>query len=70
MVGWHHQLDGCGFGWTPGLIMDREAWRAAVHGVTKSRTPLSDEQQQQASAWSGDALFRPWTYRAPANLWA
>ena len=38
MVGWHHQLDGCGFGWTPGLIMDREAWRAAVHGVTKSRT--------------------------------
>ena len=25
MVGWHHQLDG-----------DREAWRAAVHEVTKS----------------------------------
>ena len=19
MVGWHHQLDGCGFGWTPGI---------------------------------------------------
>ena len=24
------------------LVMDREAWRAAVHGVTMSRTRLSD----------------------------
>ena len=24
------------------LVTDREAWRAAVHGVTKSRTQLSD----------------------------
>ena len=25
-----------------GLVMDREAWRAAVHGVTKRQTRLSD----------------------------
>ena len=24
------------------LVVDREAWRAAIHGVTKSRTRLSD----------------------------
>ena len=24
------------------LVMNREAWRAAIHGVTKSRTQLSD----------------------------
>ena len=24
------------------LVMDREAWRAVIHGVTKSRTRLSD----------------------------
>ena len=24
------------------LVMDREAWRVAIHGITKSRTQLSD----------------------------
>ena len=37
MVGWHHRVNGHGFGWTLGVVMDREAWRAAVHGVAKSR---------------------------------
>ena len=42
MAGWHHWLDGRESEWTPGVGDDREAWRAAIHGVTKSRTRLSD----------------------------
>ena len=43
MVEWHHQTQ-----WTwvcvgsGSWMMDREAWRAAVHGVTKNRTRLSN----------------------------
>ena len=44
-VGWHHQLYRHEFEQAPGLVMDREAWRAAVHEVAKSRTRLRDWTQ-------------------------
>ena len=42
MAGWHHWLDGHESEWSPELVMDREAWRATIHGVAKSWTQLSD----------------------------
>ena len=42
MVGWHHRLDGLEFDELRELVMDREAWHAAIHEVTRSRTRLRD----------------------------
>ena len=38
MVAWHHRLNGPEFEQTFGVVKDREAWCAAVHGVANSWT--------------------------------
>ena len=38
MVGWHHQLNGHEFVYTPEMVVDRESWNAAIHAVAKSWT--------------------------------
>ena len=38
MVGWHHRLNGHEMSELQESMMDREAWRGTVHGVTESDT--------------------------------
>ena len=37
MAGWHHGLNGCELSELWEMVMDREAWRAAVCGAVKVR---------------------------------
>ena len=42
MVGWHPYSMDMSLGRLRELVLDRKAWRAAVHAVSKSQTRLSD----------------------------
>ena len=40
------------------LVMDREAWRAAIHGITKSQTRLSGCTELRSVLLNGSELMR------------
>ena len=42
MAGWHHRLMGMSLSELRELVMDREAWRGVIHGVTKRQTGLNN----------------------------
>ena len=48
------------------LVMDREVWRAAVHGVAKSRTRLSDWTELRLWGEEGENRFRSKQKEVPA----
>ena len=51
MVGWFIDSMDMGLGALRELVMDREAWRAAIHGVAKSQTWLSDWTELNWILW-------------------
>ena len=52
MVGWHHRLNDWGLGKLRELVMVRVAWHAAVQGVSKSQTLLSDWTEHKIFVWN------------------
>ena len=56
MVGWHYQLNGCGSEQTPGDSEGQGNWRAAVHGVRKSQTQLSNRTTATTMVGNYDSL--------------
>ena len=60
VVGWHQWLNGDESEQAQEVVKDREAWRAIVLGMAKSRTQLSDwtTNQQLANIW----ILRPEHY--------
>ena len=63
LVEWHHWLNGHELSKLWELVMDGEAWFAAVNGVSKSWTWLSD--------WTDSNFFSVWQYILKSNwkLW-
>ena len=59
MVGQHHQFNGHEFEQDPGVGDGPEAWRAAVHGIAKSRTRLSDCTELKQVIWQIDSKISP-----------
>ena len=59
MAGWHHHSMHMSLSELWELVMDREAWGAAIHGITKSRTRLSNFHFHFRT-WSEDKTIPLW----------
>ena len=69
MVGWYHQLNGHEFEQTSDrIVKDREAWPAAIHGVTKSCTRLSNLTELNGTESNSGSLIHLFFFHSLLNL--
>ena len=59
IAGWHHHSMGMSLSQLREFVMDREAWRAAIHGVAKSWTQLSNWTEMNIRKLINGCCFNP-----------
>ena len=70
MVGWHHRFNEYEFEQARELVKDREVWRTAVHGVTKSQNNWATELNWLPVCKCVCVHTRARTHARCATLWA
>ena len=69
MARWHHRLTKESLSKLQQRVKDREAWYAAVHGVTKSPTQLSDWTKNQPNKNSPESRAGLFLNGDPLHFW-
>ena len=66
MAGWHHRLNGHEFEQLREMVKDREAWRAAVHGVIE--LDMTERLDNNFKSWCTEFSPLRWAFVAACGF--